>query len=434
MITSKEGEKMHKRIKWNKHLNPIRKERRKQMLANKQNSRIFILVFSLSVLVVLLSAKEVIKQDPKNNHGVNAMLERMERGFSIKNLEKVFYCLSDDAILVEPPERSLGLESQVLSGEQLRSAIKHSLTSPLMEGTELIAIDGTGGFTLRLNENIADMILTNAIRVSSVRGKPARIGFVERRFVVARYEEGIWKICYLFPCFVKSRVVVTEVTPGSQAELLGIEKGDIITHHLLMPIFDSDQLLWRAKMFYNDSPHKKFRVLVRRGNHLLPFHFGPGKMGIETQNFFEGQVDTITLAGKSVAEHPAFKIIKDYHNALKKADSTGIISAFCSKGFIFCYGLPSERTQSVITANNAVTKIPEELKMLEKHVNLETLNISGIRLIVYGNLALGGWRVSMLTKNGESACRDVVVCLCRNDGRWSIVGMPWQNQHMLGLN
>jgi hypothetical protein len=126
--------------------------------------------------------------------------------------------------------------------------------------------------------------------------------------------------------------------------------------------------------------------------------------------------------------------IERYHAALKEADGKGIVASLCPTGFIFYHGLPSVRGQTVLSHVRAATTLPEELKRISSRIRLESLQISDIRFIIHGNVGLAGWHVSVETATGKTRTEDVVVCLAMLNGQWSIVGMPWQDQHRLGVD
>jgi len=186
-------------------------------------------------------------------------------------------------------------------------------------------------------------------------------------------------------------------------------------------------------MFYGEPPERQLRVLVRRDNRLLPLIFKPGEMGVRAQSRFEGRTDTVTLTGAQAQGHPAAKTIAGYHDALRRRDAAGVMATLCPDGFVLGRGLPSAPSKCVITNRNATEKLPQELKSLETRVKPETLDMSDVRLIIYGDLALAGWHVSARTPDGNAVTGDVVVCLVGNEDRWAIVGMPWQHEHVLGL-
>jgi ketosteroid isomerase-like protein len=170
--------------------------------------------------------------DPRDNSGIALMLKRLESSFNKKDLPGILSCFSDDAVTVFPIEH----EGTVVGRQQLESFLAAGLQHPENEVAERVFIDATGNFTLNQNGDVAEMLLTHAVRVPSVRGTPAVIGFVSKDFATVCYKNGRWQICFMFPCFVESNAVVAEVVPGGQAEGLGIRTGDVITHHLRMPI------------------------------------------------------------------------------------------------------------------------------------------------------------------------------------------------------
>jgi hypothetical protein len=378
-----------------------------------------------------LFAQDGAPADPPTHVGVNALLRRMELALAKKDEDLFRSCFASDAVLVDPPEKGTS-GSQVFCHESLQSLLHLTVTHTTMEVAEFLAIDGTGAFTLRQDDEAADLLLTSAIRVKTVREVPATVGWIDRRFMGTLFANDRWQLIFSFPCFVESRVVVTEVAPGTQGERLGMRVGDVITHHLQMAIFDSEQLVWRAKMFDDDPPARQLRVLVRRENRLIPLVFVPGEMGIKTRNHFEGRVDTITLTGEQAREHPITETMAGYHEALRQGDVARVRAALCSEGFAFCHGLPSVPTLGVITSRNAADAIAKELERLATRIRPETLEVSDVRIILYGDLALAGWHVSARTFSGDSFDRDVVACLVGAGNRWCLVGMPWQDQHVLG--
>ncbi len=191
------------------------------------------------------ASAERASSDPHDSSGIALMLGRLENSFNKKDLPGILSCFSDDAVTVFPIEH----EDPVVGRRQFESFLAAGLQHPENEVAERLFIDATGDFTLHQNGDVAAMVLTHAVRVPSVRGTPAVIGFVSKDFATVCYKNGHWQICFMFPCFAESNAVVAEVVPGGQAENLGIRPGDVITHHLRMPILSAEQLAWRCKMF-----------------------------------------------------------------------------------------------------------------------------------------------------------------------------------------
>jgi len=366
--------------------------------------------------------------DPRDSSGIALMLRRLENSFNKKDLRGILSCFSDDAVTVFPIEH----EEPVLGRRQFESFLAAGLEHPENEVAERLFIDATGDFTLRQNGDVAEMLLTHAVRVPSVRDTPAVIGFVRKDFATVCYKNGHWQICFMFPCFAESNAVVAEVVSGGQAESLGIRPGDVITHHLRMPILSAEQLVWRRRMFEERPADTKLRVLFRRDGQVLARTFRPGDMGINTRNFFHGTVETKTLLGSDARQHPVAKTIDSYHSALRAASVNGIRSVFCSEGFAFPYGLPSAMSSTLITAGNASESIPFELRRIVEQWDLTTMRVSDIRVISHGDLALAGWSFSVRTTSGQRSESHPVVCAVQHNGKWSFVGMPWQSQHTVG--
>jgi len=356
------------------------------------------------------------------------MLRRLENSFNKKDLRGILSCFSDDAVTVFPIEH----EEPVVGRRQFESFLAAGLEHPENEVAERLFIDATGDFTLRQNGDVAEMLLTHAVRVPSVRGTPAVIGFVRKDFATLCYKNGHWQICFMFPCFAESSVLVAEVVSGGQAESLGIRLGDVVTHHLRMPIVSAEQLAWRCKMFEERPADTKLRVLFCRDGQVLARTFRPGDMGINARNCFQGTVETKTLLDSDARQHPVAKTIDSYHSALRAASVDGIRSVFCSEGFAFPYGLPSAVSSTLVTAGNASESIALELRRIAQQWDLATMSVSDIRVISHGDLALAGWSFSVRTTSGEILQSQPVVCAVQRDGKWSFVGMPLQSQHTVG--
>jgi hypothetical protein len=362
------------------------------------------------------------------------LVVQTERSFNDKDTLALQSCFCGDAIYINPPNRNHGLTHEVITGEALNDILAMSIREPVTAGSEMLVIDGTGAFTCLENGNAADMLLTGAVRVRSVGDQLARIGFIEERFAGARRDAtGTWRFAFFFPRFVDSRVVVTDVVPGSQAERLGIRPGDIITHYLMMEMVLSQQIPWRWRMFINDPPDRPLRVLVRRGGQVLTFVFRPGDMGVRTRNHFEGRPGTLSLTGADAGEHPAGKTIAQYLDGLRHGSADRLTAALCPDGYHFHRGLPGGVIDDPITHANAADSLPRTLKRVRERWDLPSLRFTDIRLITHANLALGGWHMCVKTRgNGLIDCH-VVVALARTTVGWRILGTPWQEDHILGL-
>lgn len=395
--------------------------------------RAFVIAF-LAGATVTAPALRAHPGDSKDSVGITALLKRWEDGITKKNVDLLFSCLSEEIVYVEPVERTDGMDAQVLTSQELRDSFTASLGRAVTDNLEVIVIDGTDAFSLRQDGDVAELRLTQALRVQKTRERPSRIGSIDRFYTGVRHDHERWKFDFMFPRFVDSRVVVTEVEPNSQADRLGIRAGDIVANSLMMSIITSEQLIWRSEMFYGQPADRPLRLLVRRGHQLLPFIFHPGPWGLKTTNCLEGNLSTETLIGEAARNHPAVATIVKYHAALKEADAEGIVAALCPAGFIFHHGLPSARTRTVLSHLDVATTVPEEMQRISQQLRLSSLHHSDLRLIIHGSVGLAGWNVEVETTKGETQSEKVVVCIARLEQQWRIVGMPWQDQHRLGVD
>jgi hypothetical protein len=256
-------------------------------------------IFLIAAAVATVPARGAEPRDSKDSTGITALLKRWEDGITWKDSGLLFSCLSDEIVYVEPVQRTDGPDAHVLTSQGLRDSLDASLGRPITKNLELVVIDGTDAFSLRQDGNVAELLLTQALRVQTSRGRPSRIGSIDRFYAGVRYEQGRWKFDFMFPCFADSRVVVTDIEPKSQADKLGVREGDMVTNSLMMPIITSEQLSWRSRMFYDEPGDRPLRLLVRRGHKLLPFIFRPGPTGLKTRNCLEGNLATETFAGEA---------------------------------------------------------------------------------------------------------------------------------------
>jgi hypothetical protein len=387
-------------------------------------------------VLLLLRSVSGLAEDapPKAADDLTELVVRIEQSFNAKDTLALQSCFHADAVYVNPPNRNHGPTHEVTTGKALRDLLTMSLQQPVTAGGELLMIDGTGVFTRLEYGNVADVLLTSAVRIRSIGDQPARIGFLEERFAGAsRDADRKWRFAFFFPRFVDPRVVVTAVAPGSQAERLGIRPDDIITHYLMMEMVLSQQVPWRWRMFVDDPPERPLRVLVRRGGEVLTFIFHPGDMGVTTRNHFEGRPGTLSLAGADAKEHPAGRTISQYLDGLRSANAGQITAALCPEGYHFHRGLPGGDVGDPITYTNAADSLPRALSRLGERWDFSSLRFDDIRLITHANLALGGWRMSVQTRDSGPIDRHVVVALARTAAGWNIVGTPWQDDHILGL-
>ena len=121
-----------------------------------------VLVFTALLLLSAVSgwAEDVAPPDPQTANGVNRLVRRLERALNGKDRQMLLSCFADDAVLVDPPEKGVG-GSQVFSQASLQSLLDLTLSHRTLEVAEAVMIDGTGAFTLRQDERVADLLLTS---------------------------------------------------------------------------------------------------------------------------------------------------------------------------------------------------------------------------------------------------------------------------------
>jgi S1-C subfamily serine protease len=81
---------------------------------------------------------------------------------------------------------------------------------------------------------------------------------------------------------LKTKILANSVSPDSQAQKLGIQKGDIFTHYDGEPISERFRFAARRNAEPSDGPAKELKIL--RDDKELTFMVLPGNLGVELKN------------------------------------------------------------------------------------------------------------------------------------------------------
>lgn len=372
-------------------------------------------------------AGEAAAEDSRDGNGVVAMLTRVEKATVNRDAAGVLKNFSDQGVMLVNPDVTHPDGALFVTKKDLRKKLAESLQSRSIEAR---FVDCKAA-VLPWPADVAYMVVMRAIR------GPGLKGMVDRQLMKAHYEGGRWRICASFPLFVDLRVVVETVQPGSPAADAGVKAGDIIVRYAGRPVLHADELVALGKQIAQDPKYadKPVPVAVRRGKDRLGVKLPAGDPGVELATRAEGEADTLTLTGKPGAEHPAAKVVADNYAAMRTGDAKALVATYCPGGFAYFYPAQDEAGKTTIAhPGNAKALAPAFIQAVGRNIKLNTLKAGRIDLIVRGNAALAGCRVTGELQDGQPLDVYDTWLLVKYRGKWGTVGLlPPAAKVRLGL-
>ena len=344
--------------------------------------------------------------DTKDSAGISAMLGRITQAFADRDANAILATCSDEAFLavIDRPEHPDGVvrvtkEVLVTSGSMISLA-------PTYERRFIRS------WTWQYAPDVA-----GTIRTGVVLGRPGA-GRMDHDFVLMHYEQGRWKVCFSFPCFVQQRVIVEEPLPDGQGAKLGVKPGDIVLRYAGQDMFAARDLVEAVK---KPPAGAAMALVLRRGDEQVVVQCQPGPLGLRLDNRFEGDLGTKTLIGAAATAHPAAKPIADLCAAMKARDVKGMIAATSQLGYVGVHVPKPDEASKLVNSGNAQELFTADLKAIADMVKLETLQIEDIRLIIRGNLALASWQGKGQSAEGKPLAVRSLGCLVCFRGKWGLV-------------
>ena len=344
--------------------------------------------------------------DTKDSAGISAMFGRITQAFADKDANAILATCSDEAFLavIDRPEHPDGVvrvtkEVLVTSGSMISLA-------PTYERRFIRS------WTWQYAPDVA-----GTIRTAVMLARPGA-GRMDHDFVLMHYEQGRWKVCFSFPCFVQQRVIVEEALPDGQGAKLGVKSGDIVLRYAGQDIFAAVDLVEAVK---KPPAGAAMALVLRRGDEQVVVQCQPGPLGLRLDNRFEGDLGTKTLIGAAATAHPAAKPLADLCTAMKARDVKGMIAATSQFGYVGVHVPKPDEPSKLVNSGNAQELFTADLKAIADMVKLETLQIEDIRLIIRGNLALASWQGKGQSAEGKPLAVRSLGCLVCFRGKWGLV-------------
>jgi C-terminal peptidase prc len=366
------------------------------------SKRLLIVLVAWTCAAVLSPPTAVQADDVEEVH---KLLDRIEQAWDRQDIEVYRQCLYEDVLTIRSVLNGLEEGAWVFNKE---------------EGVERIAgLWKRAGLKRRfvgrdisVQGDVAWMRVTVADRATGRRYATGEF------LALALRRDGAWKMCFSMPLFVRTGVVVTEVSPGSQAERLGVKAGDVVSFWGTGPVTDSASLGRRVKKYAEDESGKGKPLVVIRGNEYLRFEVVPGELGVRLEDRLLPKDDAVLLEARQ--PHPIREVVETQLAAAKADDEEGWYEHLCPEGY-----LSVERRESgpsvVTTRNNFREKWEEDLSQLHEEFDLSTAELHDVRLIVAGDVALMSSRVKLVRRDEDRSRIDgrrAIQVFVRKHDRW----------------
>ena len=366
--------------------------------------------------------------DSRDRNGVTAMLKRLDKAMADRDAAGALENFSDQGVMLAAPQVIHPDGAMFITKKDLQKMVAGSIAGG-DRGTGTRFVDVT--YLPSWPADMAYMIVTRA------RLRPDLRGTVDRHIITAHHEGGRWRICALFPCFMTLRVVADKVEAGGLAAAAGLKAGDIALRYGGRPVrhgeFDelAEQVAQDPRFAAGSVP-----VEIRRGKDRLVIKVPIDNSGVEVITRAEGDVDTVTLTGRPAGQHPAAKVVADYYAALTRGSAEGVAAAYCPGGFaLFCPVKGDWSEMTIIHRGNAEALVPTFVQAVAKAFKPNTIKMGSVDLIVRGNAAVLGCRVTGQLAAG-SAPTDAydMWLMIKYKGKWGIVGFVPPMKVRLGLD
>ncbi len=336
------------------------------------NRRILVL-FLLSVGVVPVAGRA----DPVEE--VHGLLDLIEQAWDWQDLEALDRdCLDGDMLTIRSVQDGLEEGAWVFDRQadldRIAGIWKRVKLKCHVVGRE-ISVQG----------DIAWMRLTVAYR------GPDRLYRTGRLLALALRRNGKWKWSFSMPLFVRNVWVVADVSPGSQAERLGIKAGDVIGPCGTGAVCDDDALARWAEAGNENETQKTMPLVVIRGNEYLRFEVPPGDLGVRLEDRLLPADGAVLVEAHE--DHPIRQRLRERLDAVKANNlESALDHHLCPDGYFSLEPVESGPPR-VTTRSNLRQRWAEEVPVLRETFDISTFKLEHIRLIVDGDVALVSSRV-----------------------------------------
>lgn len=293
----------------------------------------------------VLASPSLGRADPVEE--VHELLDRIERAWEQKDLDALDRdCLDDDMLTIRSVQDGLEEGAWVFDRQADLDRI-----AGIMERAKLKC--QVVGREISVQGDIAWMRLTVAFRASGRRYAAGRM------LALALRRDGAWKWSFSMPLFVRSAVVVTEVSGGSQAERLGIKTGDVMGACGTWAVCDDDALARWAEAGKGNDPQKTMSLVVIRGTDYLRFGVSRGDLGILVEERLLPEGGAVLVEAHQ--DHPIKQRLRERLDAVERDDPDSVFNRhLCPQGYFSVEPVESGAPR-VTTRNNMRQRWDEEV-------------------------------------------------------------------------
>lgn len=344
---------------------------------------------------------------------VHQLLDRVENAWKKHDLEALKAECVEEGLVSIISMRGQRDGALILAGQKIFGAIAKMWRQRPLKSHSFVGRD------IAVQGDIAWMRLTVADRVGSR-------GYHTRRALNLALKRGAkWQMCFSMPLFVSSVVMVTEPIQGSQAERLGIKRGDVVTAYAGHPIEDAGTLVSLVRSHANDGAEKKLVIEILRGSRQLYLDASPGTIGIRLEQRILPSEGAVSVAADE--PHPIKKCLRDSLRALKAGDKDGWLRSLCPAGCFSLEPVP-EKPSRIITRHNIRQVLQDALEKASEKIDINTLELVSVGIVVRGDVALVTPRLAARLRD-ETKRRVVFptalhVYVRQNDKWWGAAALP----------
>jgi ketosteroid isomerase-like protein len=329
---------------------------------------------------------------------VRAFYERVNRVWAGRKLSELASELGPDAALVLHRPNGIQALDRAAFAAQLAAADldQVGLTSHKID---LLAAHVAGEFAL---------CETN----SQNRFRDGRTGSAQGLTLLHRTPEG-WRIVFHMPRFVASprRTQVARVLPGSQAERVGIQVGDVVVRYGDRAIGAPRELIQAAQA---TAPEADVDLVVQRAGREQTLRAKGGRLGVHVPEVLEPGPGAST-SGPAADEVRA--TLESLADAARRRDLDAFAAVFAEPAFVNC--AIEGRTAKVIGREGLLRETREAFEPGKGR--WETFRLVEARVIHKGPLALAQARVGFTNAEGREATFDILHALVRLPEGWRVV-------------
>ena len=343
----------------------------------------------------------------KDAAAINRLLDRFERAYAAGDLQPIAGLVHPSFVAVLKPADPNGdailLDKQTLLGKAA-DALAHG------------ALPRTHLFTERdivVHEGVP---ASKAIVVSRVQDRWPDGRERESKELRLFVKEGsTWRVLLATPMFWEEKILVLETYSRSQANLLGLRAGDMITDYGGEKSPHLGRLIETIQRHFEDAPDAIIPLGVKRGAENLGFEVHPGVIGcsVETRLF---PLTGAELIGNQTP-HPVKETVLRINDAVRGLNIDPILPELLPRGgLVFLF---TREGLLVTDPANPRAGLEAILRAVAPARDWSTYRCDEVRALVQGPIALVTCRGRVAGAAGEEPTQFANAHLfARQSGRW----------------